>query len=55
MRTMHKSNSVLAKIMVIMICFTFTLSGVPGMAQAQVAPPVASLKDVPAPEPPNLY
>ncbi len=44
----------MAKVMAIMICFTFTLSGVPGMAQAQVAPPVASLKDVPVPEPVNL-
>ena len=53
MGTMHKSNSVLAKIMAIMICFTFTLSGVPAMAQPTLPPPI-SLKDVPTPEPANL-
>ena len=42
----------MAKIMAIMVCFTFTLSGVPGLALAQ--PQVSSLKDVPVPEPPNL-
>jgi cytochrome c peroxidase len=45
-----KTTHVMAKIMAIMVCFTFTLSGVPGLALAQVS----SLKDVPVPEPPNL-
>ena len=54
MRSIRYRRHGMAKVMAIMICFTFTLSGVPGMAQAQVAPPVASLKDVPVPEPANL-
>lgn len=44
----------LMRSLVALICFTLTLSGVPGMAQAQVAPTVTSLKDVPVPEPANL-
>ena len=47
-----KTTHGMAKIMAIMVCFTFTLSGVPGLALAQ--PQVSSLKDVPVPEPPNL-
>ncbi|MDD2902716.1 MAG: cytochrome c peroxidase, partial [Syntrophales bacterium] len=42
-----RRSSCFAKTMVIMVCFTFTLSGIPGLALAQVA----SLKDVPIPQP----
>ena len=51
----NHGSPLLIRSLVALICFTLTFSGVPGMAQAQVAPPVASLKDVPVPEPPNLY
>ena len=55
MGTTHKTKSVSVKIMAVMVCFAFTLSGVPGVTLAQVAPPVVtSLKDVPVPEPSNL-
>ena len=52
-----RDSSIPAQIMVSLICLTLILSGVPGVARAEVTVPpgLLSLKDVPVREDPKLY